>query len=104
MPRFPQKSKPSRNNAGMKILRPISILVSCLMLTASAAAQISLAPPGVKTPPPVAKPAAKPKPKPPAVAKKPVAPVAAPKPAAAPAVTVTPAPAPDDPNVDLVFG
>ena len=89
----------------MKILlRPISILASCLMWTASAVAQISLTPPGTEAPPAASKPAAKPKPKPPAVAKKP-APAATAKPAAPPpTATVTPAPAPDDPNVDLVFG
>ena len=45
------------------------------------------------------------KPKPPAAAKKP-APAATPKPAATPAptATVTPAPAFEDPNVDLVYG
>src|SRR6202166_5317218 len=91
----------------MKLLRPISILVSCLMLTAHAAAQISLTPPGAQTPPAATKPAAKAKAKPAKVAKKPAAPAATPQPAAtpvAPAATVTPAPAPDDPNVDLVFG
>src|ERR1700737_4094305 len=91
----------------MKILRPTSILVSCLLLTASAAAQISLTPPGADTPPAASKPAAKPKAKPPTAAKKSAAPAATPKPAATPAAptaTVTPAPAPDDPNVDLVFG
>ena len=40
----------------MKILRPISILVSCLMWTASAAAQISLTPPGAQSPPATSKP------------------------------------------------
>ncbi len=84
----------------MKILRPIAILASLLMLTANATAQLSLTPPA-QTPPPAAnKPAAKPKPKP--VAKKPAAVV---KPATPPpTATVIPAPAPDDPNVDLVFG
>src|SRR3981189_61578 len=91
----------------MKILRPISILASCLLLTAGAAAQISLTPPGAETPPAASKPAAKPKAKPPEVAKKPAAAAATPKPAApppAPTAKVTPAPAPDDPSVDLVFG
>jgi len=89
----------------MKIPRALSnvpilpILASCLVLAAgTAAAQVSLAPPGAQ-PPPVSKPAAKPKPKPHAITKP-----ANPKPAAAPAVTVTPAPAPDNPNIDLVFG
>src|ERR1700682_3074370 len=88
----------------MNILRPISILASCLMLTAAAVAQISLTPPGVEKP--ASKPAAKPKAKPPVAAQKPPAPAAAAPAAtpAAPAATVTPAPAPDDPNVDLVFG
>src|SRR5882724_10619802 len=106
-PRCPEKSKPNRNNAGMKILRPISILMSCLMLTANAAAQISLTPPGTDTPPAADKPAAKPKAKPPAVAKKPPAPAATAKPAppvAAPVATVAPALPPDDPNADLVYG
>src|SRR5260370_1231994 len=90
----------------MKLLRPISILVSCLLLTASAHAQISLTPPGAETPPAASNPAIKPKANPPAAAKKSAAP-AAPNPAATPAAptaTVTPAPPPDDPNVDLVFG
>ena len=88
----------------MKILRPISILTSALMLTTTAAAQVSLTPPSAETP--ASKPAAKAKAKPPAAAKKPD-PAATAKPAAAPAAptaTVTPAPPPDDPNVDLVFG
>src|SRR5258705_4404302 len=86
----------------MKLLRPISILVSFLLLTASADGQISLTPPGAETPPPASKPAAKPKAKLPAAAKKSAAPAA--KPAATPpTATVTPAPPPDDPDVDLVF-
>src|SRR3977135_1134288 len=97
----------------MKRLRPISILVSCLMLTAGATAQISLSPPGAETPPasksaaqPQDKSKDKPKPKPEPTAKKPATPDASPKPAATPAptATVTPAPPTDDPNVDLVFG
>ncbi|HXQ03160.1 MAG TPA: tetratricopeptide repeat protein, partial [Bradyrhizobium sp.] len=99
----------------MKILRPILILASCLTFAANAAAQISLVPPGVDTPP-ADKSAAKAKAKPAAAAKKPAAPAATPNPAApaatakpaarpaAPTATVTPAPAPDDPRVDLVFG
>src|SRR5258708_21998702 len=101
----------------MKILRPISIFASCMMLTANAAAQISLVPPGADTPPATSTPAAKPKAKP-AAAKKPAAPAATPNPAAPAATakpaatpvatpkpaTATPAPAPDDPNVDLVLG
>src|SRR5258708_27560327 len=82
----------------MRILRPVSILSGCLMLAGSAAAQISLTPPGVQTPPTDSKPAkpkpSKPEPKP-TVAKKPAAPA---EPAAAAA------PAPTDPNVDLVYG
>src|SRR5258708_37416045 len=95
--RRPEKSKPNRDNAGMKILRPISILVSYLMLTASAVAQISLTPPPAADQP-AAKDTEKQKPKPPVVAKKPAAPAATPKPAAtpAPAATVTPAPAVDE--------
>ena len=53
----------------MKILRPILILASCLTFAANAAAQISLVPPGVDTPP-ADKPAAKAKAKPAAVARK----------------------------------
>src|SRR5258708_19765244 len=65
----------------MKILRPISILISCLMLTANAAAQISLTPPGAADTPPAAdKPAAKPKAKPPAQAKNPPPPAPTPNP------------------------
>ena len=80
----------------MKVLRPLLIVV-CVMWTASTTAQISLTPPGAETPraqPP------KLKPKPPATK-----PAAAAKPAATPpsAATVTPAPAPDDPNLDLVY-
>ena len=62
----------------MKILRPILILASCLTFAANAAAQISLVPPGVDTPP-ADKPAAKAKAKPAAVAKKPAAAAAAPR-------------------------
>src|ERR1019366_3294193 len=80
--------------------RPISVLAICLIASASAMAQISLAPPGAETPP--AKPAVKPKAK--AVAKKPALAAQNPQATPPPAVTVTPAPAPDDPNVDLVFG
>ncbi|MFL6812720.1 MAG: HcpA family protein, partial [Bradyrhizobium sp.] len=81
----------------MKILRPLSI-VCCVMWTASTAAQISLTPPVVET-----KRAQPPKPKPKPPARKPAATA---KPAATPpsAATVTPAPAPDDPNLDLVYG
>ena len=82
----------------MKILRPISILAICLAWTASAVAQISLAPPAAnnptakaKTNPPAAKNPAK------AATTRPAAP-------AAPTTTVTPAPTPDDPNVDPVYG
>jgi hypothetical protein len=65
----------------MKILRPILILASCLTFAANAAAQISLTPPGVDTPP-ADKPAAKANAKPAAAAKKPAAPAATPNPAA----------------------
>src|ERR1700689_720938 len=83
----------------LSALSVLSILASCLVLAASpAAAQVSLAPPGVQTPP-----AAKPKAKPHVVTRKPAA-SATPKPAAPLAATVTPAPVPDNPNVDLVYG
>src|SRR5260370_37119677 len=101
-------ARKSQSRAGiapeMQILRPISILVGCLVWTASAVAQISLAPPAAQAPPAANKPAAKPKAKPPAVAKKPAA-AETPKPAATPAptATVTPAPAPDEPHVDRVL-
>ncbi len=81
----------------MKILRSILIPASFLLLAASAAAQVSLAPPrrraelkqaGYETEA--------------AAAKKPAAPAASAR--LPPAATVTPAPAPDDPNVDLVYG
>ena len=78
----------------MKILRPIPILAGCLILATAASAQVSLAPPATETPA-EGKPAAKPKAKPPVIARKPAAPVAAPKPEAnpaEPAATVTPAP------------
>src|SRR6185312_1325098 len=111
-PRVAEKPEPNWDSAGMTIPRPfpifprLSILASCLVLTAStAAAQVSLAPPGAQ-PPPASRPAAKPKPKPHAITK-PAASAATPKPGAdqvPPAATVTPAPAPDNPNVDLVFG
>jgi uncharacterized protein len=88
----------------MKTLRPVAILASFLMLTAGAVAQMSLTPPAAQTPPPAAsQPASKPKPKPAAAAKKSAAAKPA-TPAAPQTVTVTPAPAPDDPNVDLVYG
>jgi TPR repeat protein len=84
----------------VRVLRPLSILLGCLMLAASAAAQISLTPPGVPAPPADGKaprPAAKkPEPKPAAAAKKPAAPAA---PAGAGSATT-----PTDPNVDLVYG
>src|ERR1700688_4817452 len=82
----------------MQRLRPISIVVCCLLWTANARAQVSLTPPAAEAPKPAA-----PKPKPQAVAKKPAA-APAPTPAATPAVTVVPTPSPDDPNVDLVYG
>ena len=42
----------------MKILRPVTILASCLLLTANAAAQISLTPPAAQPPPAAGKPEA----------------------------------------------
>src|SRR5580700_3610475 len=78
----------------MNILRPIPILAFCLIWAASAAAQVSLAPPGAPAQPAAGKPPMRPKTKAPATAKKP----------AVPAATATPVPAPDDPNVDLVYG
>src|SRR5580698_3783402 len=106
----PQKSGPSRDSAGMKILRSISIVLSILAcgmwcLTGAAMAQVSLTPPGVATPTPEAtEPAAKPKPKPkPAVKEAVKKPAAKPEATPAPAETVTPAPAPDDPNADYVY-
>src|SRR5205814_9396046 len=90
----------------MKILRPIPILAGSLMLATAASAQISLTPPAAE-PPAAAKPAPKAAPKPPVAAKKPPAPFAAPKPPAAPsppAAAAAPTPAPDDPNVDMVYG
>src|SRR3954454_12410394 len=93
-----EKSKPNRDSAGMKILRPL-LIVLCVTWTAGAAAQIPLTPSGIE--PPAQKPsAAMPKPKSPAP-KKPAAAAATPKPATP---TVTPAPVPDDPNLDLVYG
>jgi len=65
----------------MKILRPISIHRSFLMLTASAEAQVSLTPPGAETPA-ASKPAAKPKAKPTRGSRKPEAPAVTAKPAA----------------------
>ena len=93
----------------MKRPRPILILASLLMLVANAAAQISLTPPGAEKPA-ESKPATKKetaKAKPLAPAKKPPAPSPAPNPEpppAPPAATVIPAPAPDNPNADLVYG
>src|SRR5271166_4042789 len=97
----------------MKTSLSISILATGLLLATSAAAQISLTPPAAQ--PPVTKPAelAKEPTKPaqaiktkPHMVKKPAAPAAQAKPATptAPAAAATPAPAPDDPNVDLVYG
>jgi uncharacterized protein len=85
----------------MKVLRPVSILFSCLMLAGSAAAQISLTPPGVQTPTD-SKPA-KPSPSKPEPRKHDPKPTAAKKPgsAAEPAASV---PAPADPRADLVYG
>ena len=98
----------------MKLLRPISILASLLMLAASASAQVSLTPPAT-IPAPASAPAAKKetpkepaketsketsKPKAAAVAKKP----ATPKPGATPTPSPSPTPVFEDPNVDLVYG
>src|SRR5947209_10529359 len=102
MPQRREKPKLSRDSAGMKLLRTISILTGCLMWAAGAFAQIQLTPSA--TPAPASKPAPKKeaaKPKAPAVAKKPAA---AAKPAAAPTPASTPTPAFDDPNVDSVYG
>src|SRR5882724_9294808 len=85
----------------MKILRPIAILASCLMWTASATAQVSLTP-AAPAAPEAGKPASKAKP--PAAAKKTTEPTQKPAATPAPAATATPGPTPDDPNVDLVFG
>src|ERR1700760_2543038 len=92
----------------MKRLRafPILVVAATLTWTSDAAAQMSIAPPA-ETPPakptspsaPAPAPAAKPKAKP--VIKKPAATSA---PTAAPEAATTPAPIPDDPNADLVFG
>ena len=99
----------------MNIQRSRSILPSILAgalwcLAGMAMAQVSLAPPGVETPPPEAAKPVSPKPKPKPVAKETVKeavkkPATAPKPEATPtpAETVTPAPVPDDPNADYVY-
>ena len=87
------------------ILRPIPILAGALMLATSASAQVSLTPPAAETP--AAKPQAKAAPKPPAAAKKPPATDAKPAgkpPSPPPAAAATPPSAPEDPNVDLVYG
>ena len=78
------------------------LLAAAVMLAGDASAQVSLAPPAAapdKPAVPQAKPvpAAKPKVRP--LAKKPTA-----SPSPQPAATATPAGAPDDPNVDLVYG
>ena len=108
----------------MRMRLPISILAISLAFAARAGAQLSLTPPALQTP--ATKPAATPKPKPHAIAKKPARPKpsrrrpkpsrraeakpATPEPSRraakppAPTATVTPAPAPQDPNVDLVYG
>jgi len=61
----------NRNSAGNEDPASHTLLMSCLILTANAAAQVSLTPPGVDTPPAADKSAAKPKAKPPVQAKKP---------------------------------
>src|SRR5919204_369234 len=97
----------------MTILRPISILAwilawilaGSLLLATGASAQVPLTPPAAE-PPAAAKAQPKAAPKPPVAAKKPPTPAEA-KPGGrppAPAATATPSPAPDDPNVDLVYG
>jgi len=91
----------------MKILRPISILLSLPDIDGERGGASLVTPPGVDTPPAADKPAAKPKAKPPVQAKKPPLPPRQRSPrhlAAAPAAAATPAPVPDDPNADLVYG
>jgi len=83
----------------MTRLASISTLAAALMFTTSAVAQVSATPPAAQKSEPE-KPAAKPKTKPHTVTKKLPAP-------AAEAKSTTPAPAataPDDPNVDRVYG
>jgi TPR repeat protein len=85
----------------MSGLRSLSILAGCTMCAGSAVAQISLTPPSVQTPPPAIVKPVKPPPKPPITAKKPPAPAAtAPSNAPPPSAAA----APNDPNVDLVYG
>ena len=85
----------------MRVLRPVSIVAGCLALAGSAAAQVSLTPPGTQTPPAESK-SAKPQPQKPAAAKKPSA-LAPTAPSTEPAPAAS-APAPTGPNVDLVYG
>src|SRR5690349_18051101 len=103
----------------MMITRPIAILAVTLLLTTSALAQLSITPPVATQKEPAKRPAEKAKPRPPAAAAKktektepkseakPEAKSEAkpePKPSAAPAASATPSPAPDNPNVDVVYG
>jgi TPR repeat protein len=93
----------------MTVLRPVSILLGCLMLATSAAAQISLTPPGVQTPPTDSKPEKpspkKPEPKKPEASKPEAKPSVAKKPSspAEPSAAQTP-PTASNANVDMVYG
>src|SRR6516162_9218397 len=112
-PKLPNRHK-DKSRKAMKTPRSISILTATLLLTTSAAAQISLTPPAVQ--PPATKPAEPPKePTKPAqpikiephMVKKPAAPAtpaAQAKPATPAAPTAAATPVPEDPNVDLVYG
>src|SRR5947209_3743200 len=87
----------------MSAIRRSLVLTAVIALTTGAFAQVSLAPPGATPPekPAAPKPAAPAKPKARPAAKEPTP---APTPQATPSATVVPAPAPDDPNVDVVYG
>src|SRR5262249_21312144 len=92
------RNSPSRTEIApeMTILRPLSILLSCLLLAEGARAQVPPTPPAAQTPAAPEKRA-----KSAAPAKKPSD---AKSKAGAPAATATPAPATDDPNADMVYG
>src|SRR5215475_2410506 len=87
----------------MTACRLIVIAVAgALVMAADAAAQVSLTPPGVE-PPATTRAAPNPRAKAPGFVKKPPAAEAKPAPPALPAAAAT-APAPLDPNADLVYG
>jgi len=93
----------------MKRVAAIAFVAGALLSADGAAAQMSITPPAAKSEPKSepksekAEPKSRAKkPRPHAVIKKPAVPET--KPSPLPAATAIPAPAPDNPNVDLVYG